>query len=165
MGVLNKLKFWKKDDGFDFEKEIGKDINMKDDDLFASGQKDPFADKSMDIGPSMGTEQGRNNFAGFGEQQPSSPPPTMAPNFPQGFKPSQLPPNSPYMMQQAPPEPQSYGQGFSTSHEQIIMTKNLEIISSKLESLRASMESINQRLANLERVALGEVGGGRRGWM
>ena len=37
-----------------------------------------------------------------------------------------------------------------------IASKNLEIISSKLDAIRATIESINQRLANLEAIARGE---------
>jgi len=41
-------------------------------------------------------------------------------------------------------------------------SKNLEIISSKLDALRASIESLNQRLANLEAIARGEEDQSRR---
>ena len=37
-----------------------------------------------------------------------------------------------------------------------INSKNLEVISSKLDALRATLESINQRLANIEAIARGE---------
>ena len=42
------------------------------------------------------------------------------------------------------------------SNDNYITSKNLEVISSKLDALRASLESINQRLANLEAIARGE---------
>jgi hypothetical protein len=41
-------------------------------------------------------------------------------------------------------------------------SKNLEVISSKLDALRASLESINQRLANIEAIARGEQEDQRR---
>jgi len=40
--------------------------------------------------------------------------------------------------------------------ESNLMGKDLEIISSKLDAIKAQIESINQRLANLERIAEGE---------
>ena len=42
------------------------------------------------------------------------------------------------------------------------LQKDLEIISSKLDYLKASMEAINQRLANLEHLARNEHG--KKGW-
>ena len=44
----------------------------------------------------------------------------------------------------------------SMSNDSYIASKNLEVISSKLDALRATMESINQRLANIEAIARGE---------
>ena len=43
-----------------------------------------------------------------------------------------------------------------------IESKNLEIISSKLDALRVSIESLSQRMANLEALARGEEEQGRR---
>ena len=44
----------------------------------------------------------------------------------------------------------------SYQNDPYIASKNLEVISSKLDALRASLESINQRLANIEAIARGE---------
>lgn len=41
--------------------------------------------------------------------------------------------------------------------------KDLELIAAKLDSLRATLDNINQRIANLERVAYGEDER-KRGW-
>ena len=35
----------------------------------------------------------------------------------------------------------------------IIMNKNMEIISSKIDALQASIENIGQRISNIERIA------------
>ncbi|HLD43331.1 MAG TPA: hypothetical protein VJB08_05095 [Candidatus Nanoarchaeia archaeon] len=43
--------------------------------------------------------------------------------------------------------------GYSGSDSSFILAKDIEILSSKLDALRAGIESINQRLANLERMA------------
>ena len=48
------------------------------------------------------------------------------------------------------------------SNDSYIASKNLEVISSKLDALRASVESINQRLANIEAIARGEQDNQRR---
>ncbi|MBI2664871.1 hypothetical protein HYX10_06050 [Candidatus Woesearchaeota archaeon] len=40
--------------------------------------------------------------------------------------------------------------------------RDLELVSAKLDAIRASLDSINQRLANLERIAYGEEN--KRGW-
>ena len=42
------------------------------------------------------------------------------------------------------------------SNDSYIASKNLEVISSKLDAVRASLDSINQRLANLEGIARNE---------
>jgi hypothetical protein len=48
------------------------------------------------------------------------------------------------------------------SYSNDMTSKNLEVISSKLDALRASLESINQRLANIEAIARGEQEDQRR---
>jgi len=42
--------------------------------------------------------------------------------------------------------------------------KDLEIVSAKLDALKATLESINQRIANLERIAYGDDEPRKRGW-
>ena len=49
-----------------------------------------------------------------------------------------------------------------TSDSSYIASKNMEVISSKLDALRVSLESINQRLANIEAIARGEQEDTRR---
>lgn len=48
------------------------------------------------------------------------------------------------------------------SAQQNSSSKDFEILSSKLDTLRVSLENINQRLANLEAIARGEEEQGRR---
>ena len=70
--------------------------------------------------------------------QPAQPAPLTQPSYPQpSFQPQF---QQPYAQQT---------RGFTTE-------KDLEIISSKLDALRAALDSINQRLANLEAIARGE---------
>ncbi len=42
--------------------------------------------------------------------------------------------------------------------------RDLDLVVAKLDALKATLENINQRLANLERVAYGEEETRRRGW-
>jgi hypothetical protein len=42
--------------------------------------------------------------------------------------------------------------------------KDMEVISAKLDALKATLDSINQRVAGLERVAYGEDTHQKRGW-
>ncbi|MBN2881225.1 hypothetical protein JXM83_04175 [Candidatus Woesearchaeota archaeon] len=49
-------------------------------------------------------------------------------------------------------------------HNQEIISKNLEVLNSKLDTIRISLESINQRLVSLERIAAGENNNNRRQW-
>ncbi|MBI1935685.1 hypothetical protein HYS31_04555 [Candidatus Woesearchaeota archaeon] len=56
----------------------------------------------------------------------------------------------------------SYSQPSYSGSDSFIASKNLEVISSKLDALRASIESINQRLANIEAIARGEQEDSRR---
>ena len=109
----------------------------KKDDLDSLG-KDLGLDKALglDLGPSpdlgMGIEP---------QQQPYQ----KYPSFQQsGFQ------------QQPSFQSQPAFQQASFQSDNYIASKNLEVISSKLDALRASLESINQRLANIESIARGE---------
>ena len=62
----------------------------------------------------------------------------------------------PSFQQQPSFQPQTVFQQPSYTSDNYIASKNLEVISSKLDALRASLESINQRLANIEAIARGE---------
>lgn len=71
--------------------------------------------------------------------------------------------------QPAPPGP-NYGDPYTQPQQQMqqshgsdqLVAKELEIISSKLDSIRATLESLNQRISGLERVAYGDQNYGRR---
>ncbi|MBI2101112.1 hypothetical protein HYT53_00705 [Candidatus Woesearchaeota archaeon] len=101
--------------------------------------KDLGLDKELglDIGAGPSPDLGMNI-----EQQPFQKYPSLQQ---QGFQPSQ-----PAFQQP------------SVSNDNFIASKNLEVISSKLDALRASIESINQRLANIEAIARGEQEDTRR---
>ena len=116
---------------------------------------DDFSDLGIDKGfgkenLAFGDDLGMGN-QGYPQQQqpyPSQPFPQQPSFSPPSFSQQSFPPQQPYQYQ-------GYGQ-------QDMASKNLEIISSKLDALRTSIESLNQRLANLEAMARGEEDTSRR---
>ncbi len=47
------------------------------------------------------------------------------------------------------------------NNNDLMLKKDLEIISSKLDAIKASLESLNQRVENIERIAMSEDSGRR----
>ena len=166
MGVFDKLKFWGKK-----EDDLG-DLGLGKEELGGDpfgGGKDPFA--------------GENPFPDIGSadtQQQAAPQPSYQQNpraSPQGYAQS-----SP--AQQRFQQPQMYGQyeqpdfnrPFSMNAQQpqqqvmqqpmnaYNVSKDIEIISSKLDALRASLDIINQRLTNIERMSEREQVRKKTGW-
>ena len=126
MGFFDKLTFWKKKDDFG---DFGKDLGMGKDLGLDMGQG-PSPDLGMGIEP-LQPQQPFQKYPSFPQQQNF-----QAPSF------------------QAPPSFQpSYP---SPSNDNYIASKNLEIISSKLDALKASIDSLGQRVANIEAIARGE---------
>ena len=117
-------------------------------------KKDDFADlgKDLDFGKDMGLDAGQGPSPDLGmglEQTPQFP---QQPRY-QSFQPTQN--------FQAPSfQPQPYPQ--PVSNDNYIASKNLEVISSKLDALKASIDSLSQRVANIEAIARGEQEDQRR---
>ncbi len=114
-------------------------------------KKDEFSDIGLGDKPSSKVDLGLGLEYGTNNEPPQSlglEPPAMQQPYPQMQPPSQqMPPsfgNTPNLNQ-----PQMQSQDYA-------MSKNLEVVSSKLDALRAALDSINQRLANLEAIARGE---------
>jgi|TARA_Y100000031_G_C8166833_1_gene359792 hypothetical protein len=128
MSILDKVMFWKKKDEFG-------DIGL--------GDKDPLGKGNL----AFGDDFGMGSAPGYGQQSKAPEQPSFAqqPSFSQ----------SSFAQQQFPQQQQPYQQP-RYEPQQDVTSKNLEIISSKLDALRASIESLNQRLANLEAIARGE---------
>ena len=128
MGIFDKLAFWKKKEDFgDFDKDFGADLGLGG-----------MGDQTM--GPGMGRDLGMPEDTGFG---------SMGREYPQR---SMQPPGQPVPMQQpfgAPIQP-------AQPSEYDYSRDKFEVVSAKLDSIRYTLESINQRLTNLERVAYGE---------
>ena len=129
MGFFGKLAFWKKKDDLG---DLGKDFGL-DKELGLDVGQGPSPDLGMGMGMDAGqTQQPFQKYPSFQQQsfQQNQPSPSFQS---QSFQPQTFPANDNY-----------------------IASKNLEVISSKLDALRVSMESINQRLANIEAIARGE---------
>ena len=129
MGILSKLPFFKKKDDFGLGKEdFGKDLGLdKDLGLGETGM-------NPDLG--MGMESKPDPYSGAGQ---NTPPPQQPAPSPQGFQPAYPQPAQP-----------------TAQDQDYVNSKTLEVISSKLDALRASLDAINQRLANIENIAQGE---------
>ena len=132
MGIFGKLAFWKKKDEFD-DLGLGKGDDMGMPDLGMGG----------DTG--MGMQAQGMGHESYGHEQFSPSPGQRAPSYASS-------PYQPSFQQQ--PFQQSYPQ--QPSYGDAGAGKDIEVISSKLDALRALMDSINQRLANLEHIARGE---------
>ena len=132
MGIFGKLAFWKKKDDLGLDKDFGKDLGF-----------------DKDLGMDMG--QGPSPDLGMGlEQQPLQ----KYPSFQQSsFQPNF--PSQPSFQSQQSFQP-------SASNDSYIASKNLEVISSKLDALRASLDNVSQRLASIEAIARGEQEDNRR---
>ncbi|MBW2964169.1 hypothetical protein KY363_01805 [Candidatus Woesearchaeota archaeon] len=153
---MDKAKFWKKN-----EEDLGDLSDLGDfgldDKSPSSGGPDlggplPSFDEpsSLDAhGPEMHTEDVQPSPAsrqmgdqfGLGAQQPTR-------------QPQQPPPRQP--MQQMPPMQQPQQQYYESGPGMSELTKDIEIIHAKLDAIKASLDSINQRLASLERIAYPE---------
>jgi len=123
MGFFDKVMFWK-------HKEMPIEPGAP---LPGLGSlPDPNFDTGLD---NLGLN--KTGLEGGMPAQPMQMPPT--PGIQQGLDLSTPTGNMRPMQQQAP--------------QDIIMTKNMEVISSKLDALQASLESISQRISTIERIA------------
>ena len=151
MGLLDKIKFWKKDDMDDFS-DLG-DFGLGDD-------KKAMEDLGKQDFGAPPEEQASQQAIPGAETPPPLPQPeaTGAEPFPQ---PAVHPPEArPQSFSQQYPSYQQPLQPAPLTHD----AKDIEIISAKLDALRATLESINQRLANLERIAQGDQQKRRYEW-
>ena len=134
MGIFDKLNPFKKKDNFDLGKDFGADLGL--------GPMDN--NFGMDMGMPKQQGMGRNN--GLNQNMNLGMPDDMG--F--GSSGNSMPPGQPAPMQQP----------FGGIPQQQQMADNsrdkFEVISAKLDSIRYTLESINQRIANLERIAYGD---------
>ena len=133
MGFFGKLAFWKKRDDLD---DLGKDLGLDKDFGMDKGMGMDMNSVSPPPGPDLGMGM---------DQQPMQKYPSFQSN--QSF---QAPTYTP---------PQPFQQ---STNDTYIANKNLEVISSKLDALKAAIDSMNQRVANIETIAKGEQENQRR---
>ncbi len=143
MGILDKLAFWKKKDDLDLGKDFGADLGLGPEPGPAMGMPQQPA-PGRDLGlPSR--DLGMPEDLGFGAMG-RQPAPTQPPGQP-------VPMQQPFGAPMQPPAPT----------ERDYKSDKFEVVSAKLDSIRYTLESINQRLTNIERVAYGEHEK-KRGW-
>lgn len=134
MSVFDKLKFWKKDEFRGPELGFGgMEPGLGAPPMGMEGGFD--MDQPMYGSPQQKSAQNYPQQQGF--QQPEYEPPVVR-TFDHTKATFQYPTSSPPVQDVAP--------------QQYAVDKNLEVISVKLDALRAAIESVNQRLANVERL-------------
>jgi hypothetical protein len=127
MSFLDKVKFWKKKDDFS-DLDLGKDFDLGSDDL----GKSPI-DSSKSFSDSFNDQ---DNQPIQQEQSQYS-----APSAPESF--SQISDARPPDIQSVP------------SYQPPQTSQDLQLVSAKLDAIKAYLDTINQRLANLENMARG----------
>jgi hypothetical protein len=152
MSFLDKLMFWKRNDD-----NLGEDIgNLGGKNDLAFGNN--FNPAQQQFGQqNLGLPQG--NDMGMGQQYSASPEYPQDPNMGQQNQQSAFNQNPQSFSQRSYQQP--YNQP-SYNQQEEITSKNIEVISSKIDTLKASLDSINQRLANLEAIARGDDSNRRR---
>ena len=160
MGFADKLMFWKKDKKDDFS-----DLGMGDIGKDTFGGSDPFAQQGAApdadaLGSPFGGTSGSDSFstpAGFADRgvQPAQQPQQGMNSFSQQSQQSSFSGPSPSQPYAVSPS-STHASSDEDRHTTYITNKNLEILSSKLDALRAAIDSMSQRLENIERIAYGE---------
>ena len=128
MDILKKLMFWKKDD-----------LGLKGLD------KSPLPETGLGLEPNIGL----GTQPGLG-QTPMSPP--MQPSQP-SYPSFQTTPSAPSPGLGS--QPQAFGP-MRQEQQSYTISKEIEVISSKLDALRAAIDNLSQRLASIERMAYAE---------
>ena len=168
MGVLDKLAFWKKKDDFNFDQGA---------DPFAGSGGDPLGGDPL-ANPSPGAADplagGQDPFASpdalggapeavAGSQDPLANPLPGGDPLAKAADPfaGSGNPADPFARESPPGAPSSMQQPFTAqqpqeTHHAELYGKDLEVVSAKLDSIRYTLESMNQRLQSLERIAHGE---------
>lgn len=163
MGFLGKLAFWKKEEEqkpFTLNEDLSAPNPYQSPDQF--GQNQSFSDPNFGQEQNFGGEQNHfdpNQNQAFGQQQNlgqqsyAQPPAAKYPDLTKKYNPGS------YEYQKDPyqaPAANPYGQGSYQQYNnpqninESILLKDIELISSKIDALRASIDSLNQRVINIE---------------
>ena len=136
MGMLDKMKFWKKDDDLSLDNNpFGNVDNSQNNNSFMDSNNSfsgNSLDKSMDNSLNEPLHNNNSFSSSNSQQQNSFNDPTSATEMIKNGKISEV-------KQQIHPN-------------QDVMQKDIEILSSKLDAIKAGIESMNQRLQNIERI-------------
>jgi len=184
LGFLDKLQFWKKKDSFGDLPDFGGSESMssgQQKDPFGGaglgndpgapglgadqtglpgtdrvGLGNPSADQTALGGPGLEPSSDFGAIPSMGKFPSAQTPPSQAETKAGGFgapgiKPFGSPPQRPSNV--GPPPPMDNKAQFSDYKLQ----KDVEIVSYKLDSLKSAIDSINQRIANIERLAFDAV--------
>ena len=136
MGFFGKLKFWGKKEDFDFGADLGKDPFGKDSGFGELGSNNFEMDSPSDKSFGSNNELGSDLSPQQSFEQPS-------------FQRNQN-------RQQSFSQPQVIVQTPQPSAHEYAISKDIEVLSSKMDAMRAGLESMNQRLMNIERIIVGE---------
>ena len=109
-------------------------------------KKDDLGLKGLDKGPMPETNLGLEPNLGFGQ-------PSLGPTMPQSSQPSY--PSFQTTPTTYGPQPQAF-EARRQEQQGYTISKEIEVISSKLDALRAAIDNLSQRLANIERMAYAE---------
>lgn len=145
MGILDKVAFWKKKDEFADLGLPSEGQNFADTMALPEQQTDPTSTLDLPQQPSY-PQQDASSFSSS-RIRPAVRPEDYALATPPLAESRSYP----------TPEPQN-------QHAVEMIGKNIEILSSKMDALRAELGIMNQRLANLERIGYGERETRRRNW-
>ena len=124
MGILNKLLFWRKDDEFDFDKMAEHE-----------SQGDIFKEDDLGLDRKPAGLDEKSPFDDFGAEHEQ----TL-----QSLPPHLQQPRPSFTARQPPQTAASPAMGGD---------RELELISSKLDTVKAILTSMDQRISNLERAA------------
>lgn len=141
MGILDKLMFWKKRDEL---AEIGKDLGLPPEGEGMRGAGFPAHDASETFQEDLGLP--RDMF-----QQP--------PAEQQGYgsfgaRPESYQPFKPQQPQREQVFVRPVQEEYRAQYPQYPIQQHIEVISAKLDALKAGLDAMNQRLANIERELL-----------
>jgi hypothetical protein len=156
LGFFDKLMFWKKEEpSFDLGSPglggPGQGTNTL-------GMDMGFSRQELGMPPMSAGLPDVNNFRGAGDFQSQQ---DMNRSITQQLGPDYM--NEPMN------ETFSYGQRGGHDPRQfsqapVSPAQNIEVVSAKLDAIKATLDAVNQRLANLERVAYGEQEKKRYSW-
>lgn len=161
MAILDRLMFWKKREALpDFGSDLGLETGR--------GGSGPapgagFGEERLGLGgdelglPPTAAQPGYGGFgqnAPFGAQAPGQTPQQRFPAQPQ-FQAQTAPPG----FQAVPPVPVTPQ---APAPQVAMVSRDIELLSYKLDTLKAAIDMVNQRLANIERLAVGETQ--KRSW-